>query len=90
MEHRHFTLNVKKQYTFDRYELEKKYIISSNGDDAVHYELDQDNMERLVEIMKEQYEMEYPLDNFVEYFKTNSMADFAEFAEDWSIKLKEL
>ena len=52
MEHRHFTLNLKKQYAMDRYEIEKQYIFSSNGEDATHMQFDYTNMEKLEDVMK--------------------------------------
>lgn len=86
MEHRHFTLNVKKQYSMDRYEIEKLYIFSSNGEDAAHLQFDYANMEKLEDIMKQLIGEDYAIDNFTEYFKTRSMADFKKLLKQWSIK----
>ena len=51
MEHRHFPLNLKKQYAMDRSEIEKQYIFSSNGEDATHMQFDYTNMEKLEDVM---------------------------------------
>ena len=86
MEHRHFTLNQQKQYMMDRYEVEKQYIFSSNGEDATHMVFDYPNMEKLEDVMKAQIGRDYAIDNFTEYFKTRSMADFKKLCKQWSIK----
>ena len=86
MEHRHFTLNVKKQYAMDRYELEKQYIFSSNGEDATHMQFDWANMEKLEDVMKQLIGRDYAIDNFTAYFQTHSMADFKKLCKQWSIK----
>lgn len=86
MEHRHFTLNVKKQYAMDRYELEKQYIFSSNGEDAAHIQFDWANMEKLEDVMKQLIGRDYAIDNFTVYFETHSMADFQKLCKQWSIK----
>ena len=86
MEHRHFTLNLKKQYAMDRYEIEKQYIFSSNGEDATHMQLDYTNMEKLEDVMKAQLGGDYAIDNFTEYFKAHSMADLKKLCRQWSIK----
>jgi len=76
MEHRHFTLNLQKQYAMDRYEIEKQYIFSSNGEDATHMQFDYTNMEKLEDVMKAQIGRDYAIDNFTIYFKEHSMTDF--------------
>ena len=86
MEHRHFTLNVQKQYAMDRYEIEKQYIFSSNGEDATHMQFDYVNMEKLEDVMKQLIGKDYAIDNFQDYFKTHSMADFKKLLRQWSIK----
>ena len=86
MEHRHFTLNLKKQYAMDRYEIEKQYIFSSNGEDATHFLFDWANMEKLEDVMKAQYSLDYPIDNFTVYFKDHSMEDLKKLCKQWSIK----
>ena len=86
MEHRHFTLNVKKQYSMDRYEIEKQYIFSSNGEDATHMQFDYSNMEKLEDVMKAQVGNEYAIDNFTLYFREHSMEDFKKLCKQWSIK----
>ena len=86
MEHRHFTLNVKKQYAMDRYEIEKQYIFSSNGEDATHMQFDYANMEKLEDVMKSIVGRDYAIDNFTDYFKDHSMADFKKLLRQWSIK----
>ena len=86
MEHRHFTLNQQKQYMMDRYEVEKQYIFSSNGEDATHMVFDYPNMEKLEDVMKAQIGRDYAIDNFTEYFKTRSMADLKKLCKQWSIK----
>lgn len=86
MEHRHFTLNVKKQYMMDRYEIEKQYIFSSSGEDAMHILFDYTNMGKLEDVLKSLYSRDYPIDNFTEYFKTHSMDDFKKLCKQWSIK----
>ena len=86
MEHRHFTLNVQKQYAMDRYEIEKQYIFSSNGGDATHLQFDYLNMEKLEDVMKQLIGKDYAIDNFTDYFKTHSMDDFKKLLKQWSIK----
>ena len=86
MEHRHFTLNVKKQYAMDRYEIEKQYIFSSNGEDATHLQFDWSNMEKLEDVMKQIIGKDYAIDNFTTYFNDHSMADFKKLCRQWSIK----
>lgn len=90
MEHRHFTLNLKKQYAIDRYEIEKQYIFSSNGDDAAHLVFDYHNMEKIEDIMKNMYGADYPIDNLKSYFNEHSMAEFEKLAKQWSIKFIKL
>lgn len=90
MEHRHFTLNLKKQYAMDRYEIEKQYIFSSNGEDATHFLFDYPNMEKLEDVMKAKYSGDYPIDNFTMFFRENSMEDLKKLAKQWSIKFTEL
>ena len=86
MEHRHFTLNLQKQYAMDRYEIEKQYIFSSNGEDATHMQFDYANMEKLEDVMKAQVGRDYAINNFTVYFKDHSMADFKKLCRQWSIK----
>ena len=86
MEHRHFTLNLKKQYAMDRYEIEKLYVFSSNGEDATHMQFDYPNMEKLEDVMKAQIGGNYAIDNFTVYFKTHSMEELKKLCKQWSIK----
>lgn len=86
MEHRHFTLNLKKQYAMDRYEIEKQYIFSSNGEDATHLVFDYPNMEKLEDVMKSKFGRDYPIDNFKEFFINASMEDLKKLCKQWSIK----
>lgn len=90
MEHRHFTLNLKKQYSIDRYEVEEQYIFSSNGDDPAHYVLDYTNMEKVEDVMRSMFGHDYPVDNFKDYFNNHSMEDFAKLVKQWSIKMTKL
>lgn len=90
MEHRHFTLSLKKQYALDRYEIEKQFIFSSNGEDATHFLFDWSNMEKLEDVMKAQYSNDYPIDNFTMYFNEHSMEDLKKLCKRWSIKYSEL
>lgn len=90
MEHRHFTINPKKQYAIDRYEVEKQYIFSANGDDHTHFVLDYSNMGKVEDVMRSMYSGDYPIDNLREYFNTHSMAEFLALLKQWSIKYEKL